>query len=410
MSKKLPLYAVIALILASIVVTFCATYAGIGLKLLEKNNPNDSASDGVTFDSSEHEDAFEKLKYVDELYQKYYVGDIDKEQLEAGLIKGYIAGAGDKYASYMTRDDLNSYLSDINGDFVGIGVHVVYNAEYACIEVISVMPDSPALEAGIESGDLIVKIGEESVSDLGYYPAIDKVLGEEGTEVTLTVRRGTGYSEEHTITAERRKIENATTEYRMYDDEIGIVRIYSFSATTDEAVKEAVNALRDAGAKKLIFDVRNNPGGELGGIVNTLDFLLPEGPIVHIVDKNGEEQKTYTSDADCIDIPMAVLVNGNTASAAELFTSALQDYKKAVIVGSRTYGKGTVQSIITLPDGSGLSLSTSMYNPPFSENYEGKGITPDLTVELNEEAAAMNLYKLPDNMDNQLLAAINALN
>lgn len=410
MSKKLPLYAVIALILASIVVTFCATYAGIGLKLLEKNNPNDSASDGVTFDSSEHEDAFEKLKYVDELYQKYYVGDIDKEQLEAGLIKGYIAGAGDKYASYMTKDDFDSYLSDINGEFVGIGVHVVYNAEYACIEVISVMPDSPALEAGIESGDLIVKIGEVSVSDLGYYPAIDKVLGEEGTEVTLTVRRGTGYSEEHTIIAERRKIENATTEYRMYDDEIGIVRIYSFSATTDEAVKEAVNALRDAGAKKLIFDVRNNPGGELTGIVNTLDFLLPEGPIVHIVDKNGEEQKTYTSDADCIDIPMAVLVNGNTASAAELFTSALQDYKKAVIVGSRTYGKGTVQSIITLPDGSGLSLSTSMYNPPFSENYEGKGITPDLTVELNEEAAAMNLYKLPDNMDNQLLAAINALN
>ena len=160
----------------------------------------------------------------------------------------------------------------------------------------------------------------------------------------------------------------------------------------------------------MIFDVRNNPGGELGGIVNTLDFLLPEGPIVHIVDKNGEEQKTYTSDADCIDIPMAVLVNGNTASAAELFTSALQDYKKAVIVGTKTYGKGTVQSIITLPDGSGLSLSTSMYNPPFSENYEGKGITPDLTVELNEEAAAMNLYKLPDNMDNQLLAAINALN
>ena len=141
-----------------------------------------------------------------------------------------------------------------------------------------------------------------------------------------------------------------------------------------------------------------------------MDFLLPQGPIVHIVDGAGQEQKTYTSDADCVTMPMAVLVNGGTASAAELFTSALQDYQCAVIVGTQTYGKGTVQSLITLPDGSGLTFSTSMYNPPFSENYEGKGITPDIEVSLSDEAASINIYKLPDNLDNQLQAAIDALN
>ena len=407
MTRKVPLYAVFALIFAAIALTFCVTYAGMKYWGEAADAPIQQGELAVSEQSVE---AFQKLAYIDELYRKYYVHEIDPSQLQAGLIQGYFAGVGDKYASYMDAENFKAYLAETNGSFVGIGVHVIYNAEYGSIEVISVMPDSPALAVGIEPGDLIYKVEDAFVSEIGYYPAIERVLGEVGTSVTISVRRGTKYEIDKTFTVTRAEIENTTVSYRMYQDTIGIVRIYSFTAHTDEAVIEAVQALQNAGAQKLIFDVRNNPGGELTGIVDTLDFLLPQGPIVHIVDGAGQEQKISTSDADCVTMPMAVLVNGGTASAAELFTSALQDYQCAVIVGTQTYGKGTVQSLITLPDGSGLTFSTSMYNPPFSENYEGKGITPDIEVSLSDEAASINIYKLPDNLDNQLQAAIDALN
>jgi carboxyl-terminal processing protease len=191
----------------------------------------------------------------------------------------------------------------------------------------------------------------------------------------------------------------------MYGDDIGIIRISQFAENTGENVKAAITSLTGQGATALVFDVRYNPGGALTGIVDTLDYLLPAGPIIRIVDKEGNEE-AINSDDFCVTMPMAVLVNESTASAAELFTSALQDYQLATIIGTTTYGKGTMQTVVSLPDGSGITISYRMYNPPYSDNYEGIGVVPDIELPLTDELLEKNFYKITDEEDNQLQTAI----
>ena len=394
MSKKISLPAAIVLILLAALLSFQITYVTMMNKYQNEVNM-------LTASQS----AYEKLNYVDALYRAYYVGEIDEEQLSDYLVRGYIVGAGDKYASYMTAEEFDAYLEESSGEMVGIGVHVIYNGELGGIEVISVMRDSPALEAGVEPGDLIVMVGDEYVSDLGYYPAIDKMLGDVGTVAQFTVRRGKNYEQIKEFSIVRAKVTDTTVESHMYEGDVGIIRISQFAENTGENVKTAITDLTAKGAEALVFDVRYNPGGALTGIVDTLDYLLPKGPIIRIVDREGNEE-SIDSDAFCIEIPMAVLVNESTASAAELFTSALQDYGLATIIGTTTYGKGTMQTIVSLPDGSGLSLSYRMYNPPYSDNYEGIGISPDIELPMDAALLEKNFYKITDDEDNQLQTAI----
>ena len=209
----------------------------------------------------------------------------------------------------------------------------------------------------------------------------------------------------------RAKVVAQSIMYHAYEQDptIGIVRITGFDLGTPAQFKNACETLMKDGATRFIFDVRYNPGGDLSAITDILDYLLPEGPIVRIVDKEGKEV-TYGSDADELDVPMCVLVNGNTASAAELFSSALQDYKKATIIGTVTFGKGTVQQILSLGDGSGIGISYRMYCPPFSDNYEGVGVQPDVVLELDESLAEKNIYLITDEEDNQLQKAVEILN
>ena len=394
MSRKISLSAAIVLILLAALLSFQITF--VAMMNQYKNEVN-----MLTASQS----AYDKLNYVDALYRSNYVGEIDEEQLSDYLIRGYIAGVGDKYASYMTADEFSDYMEESSGEMVGIGVHIIYNNELGALEVISVMRDSPALEAGVEPGDLIVMVGDEYVSDLGYYPAVDKMLGELGTIAQFTVRRGKNYEESIEFSIVREKVTDTTVESHMYDGDIGIIRITQFAENTGENIKTVIEDLVAKGAKSLIFDVRYNPGGALTGIVDTLDYLLPEGPIIRIVDREGNED-SISSDAFCISMPMAVLVNESTASAAELFTSALQDYKLATVIGTTTYGKGTMQTVVSLPDGSGLSISYRMYNPPYSDNYEGIGVIPDIELPLKDELLEKNFYKITDDEDNQLQTAI----
>lgn len=398
MSKKIPVSTAILLLLLAILATFLTTNALLGNSYREQMR-----------DLAGQKQAFEKLAYVDELYRELYVGEIDEEQLGDYLILGYIAGVGDKYASYMTADQFAEYMQSASGKMVGVGVHVINNTEYDAIEVVSVMPDSPALEAGVQPGDLIYKVGDESVAELGYETAVNRMTGEEGTIAEFSVLRGDEYDESMDFQIERKKIDSTTVTYRMFDENIGIVKILEFASNTNESVKIAVEALREEGAEKLIFDVRYNPGGELTGIVKTLDYLLPEGPIIRIVGKDGANEEVQYSDANELDMPMAVLINENTASAAELFSCALQDYKKAVLVGKTTYGKGTMQQMIRLPDGSGVGISYKMYNPPYSENYEGIGVIPDYEVDMPESVDGKNIYKITDEEDTQLQKAAELL-
>lgn len=398
MSKKISIPAAIVLILLAALLTFQITYVSLQQQYQEVLQ---KASLGTS--------TYDKLNYVDALYRNNYVGEIDETQLSDYLIRGYIVGVGDKYASYMTADEFTEYMQESTGEMVGIGVHIIYNGDFGALEVISVMRDSPALKAGVEPGDLIYMVGDESVAELGYYPAVAKMQGAKGTVAKFSVRRGVNYTETLDFSIIRDTVIDTTVEYHMYNTEIGVIRITQFAENTGESVRVALADLQSKGAKKLIFDVRYNPGGALTGIVDTLDDLLPEGPIIRIVDKQGNED-LINSDADCLNMPMAVLVNGSTASAAELFTSALQDYHLATIIGTQTYGKGTMQTVVQLPDGSGISISYRMYNPPFSENYEGIGITPDVVLPLDESLQQKNFYKITDDEDNQLQMAVKILN
>ncbi len=397
MSRKISLPAAIVLILLAALLSFQITYVSM-LTKYQSEVQSLAAS----------QSAYDKLNYVDALYRAHYVGDIDEEQLSDYLIRGYIAGAGDKYASYMTADEFSAYMEESSGEMVGIGVHIIYNGDMGALEVISVMRDSPALEAGVEPGDLIIAVEGEAVSELGYYPAVDKMLGDLGTVAKFTVRRGENYEQIKEFSIIRQKVTDTTVESRVIGGNIGVIRISQFAENTGDSVRTAIADLTAKGAKSLIFDVRYNPGGALTGIVDTLDQLLPEGPIIRIVDREGNEE-AINSDAACISMPMAVLVNEGTASAAELFTSALQDYKLATVIGTTTYGKGTMQTVVSLPDGSGITISYRMYNPPFSDNYEGIGVVPDIELPLDETLAEKNFYKITDEEDNQLQAAIKAV-
>jgi len=397
MQKKIPLSIAVLILLLVVIVTYQVTHLAIENSYREKVN-----------DLVEYSEGLEKLMEVDDLFRNNYVGDIDEDMLLDGIISGYIAGTGDKYGYYLNSNDYADYMDELDGNIMGIGVYIVYNPDFIAIEVTNVIENSPAHEAGLLPGDLITAVDGVSVSEMGYYTAVSRVKGEEGTMAEITVYRD-GESIDYSI--ERRAVTSVSVEYRMYKDtDIGIVRISTFDAETPKQFEAAIKELTIKGAVKFIFDLRNNLGGEINSIVSVLDYLLPEGPIVKMVDKDGNVVREYQSDASELSAKMAVLVNEYTASAAELFSSALKDYEKATLVGKTTFGKGTAQTIVPLSDGSGVAISYMMCNPPFSENYEGVGVVPNVEIDLDEEYRNVNLYKLDEDNDAQLIKAVEIVN
>ncbi|MBO7761535.1 MAG: PDZ domain-containing protein [Clostridia bacterium] len=347
----------------------------------------------------------------------------DPEEATTVFINAYARVLGDNYGYYYGPVDYSDYTEDISGEYTGIGVSVSLNEDgYA--DVLSVFPGSPAEDAGILPGDLIVGVGDEDFAVIGYQNAIDLIRGAEGTTVDITVRRA---GEDIRMTVARRKVTEVTVEYKMLEGNIGYIRILSFDDRTYEQFVAAHIALENAGAESYVFDVRNNPGGTLTSVVAILEYILPDGPIVHMNYKHDWNDHTISSIKDIdpnymaaagrvyyenhvVDEPIIVLANGNTASAGELFTSSLGDYGVAGIVGETTYGKGVGQTALTIgDDGSALVITVFSYDPPTSPNYDGVGITPDVPVSLSEEAAAKNLYRLEYHEDDQLQKAVSLL-
>ncbi|MBE6572868.1 MAG: S41 family peptidase [Ruminococcaceae bacterium] len=396
MKKRFSLLTLIISILVAILVTFQITFV-----VSYKINRGDNS------DVQELVSEMDDLAAVDYVYKNYYYGDIDKEKLERGLIEGYIYGTGDRYGEYMDAERYAEFTSDNNGENVGIGINVVENRDSSAIEIVNVVPDSPAEKAGLLVGDMIISVEGESVVDIGYSFALVKMQGEKGTKASFVVLRD---SETIEFSVKRATITQLNVAGRMNDDGVtGIIRIEEFDTTTPKQFKSEIEKLIDDGAERFVFDVRNNPGGDLDSIVEILDYLLPKGPIIRIEDKDGNET-TMDSDKEHLDMPMAVLTNGGTASAAELFASALQDYEAAALVGETTYGKGSMQTIVPLNDGAALRITYRMYKPPKSECYDGIGVKPDIKCELSEEAANKSIYKLTDEEDTQLMRAIEYLN
>ncbi len=351
--------------------------------------------------------SYQTLEAVDNAYNEYYYGELDKETLEEGLIAGYILGTGDKYGVYMDAEETEAFTKDTSGENVGIGISVIASDTDDAIKILRVNSSSPAEKAGILPGDLIIKVGEESVSDIGYNEALEKMQGKEGSIAEFTVLRG---NQTLSYSVERAVVTQDTVIWHMNSDNVtGVIRIEEFDAVTPKQFKTAIDELCNSGAQCLIFDVRNNPGGTLESVVEILDVILPKGPVIRIQSKNGEVE-TLDSDEEFIDMPMAVLVNENTASAAELFAAAIKDYDAGIIVGKTTFGKGSMQTVVPLINGASLRLTFRVYMPPYSESYEGVGVVPDITVEQAEDVKDISLYELNDENDTQLVYAINELN
>jgi len=428
MQKKIPVWVTVLVAVLLCVATFMTTYTLLtarferevkallwyGGDALETEDTEDSSSSSsVSSISPFLAKAYKKLAEVDSLYRQAYIGELDDDELIDYIIHGYIAGTDDRFGAYYNAEEYQDFISDIEGETSGIGVNVIYNADYGVIEVLNVVKDSPAEQAGVLPGDLIVTAGEEreSVAELGYYPAIDKLRGPVGTVAVFSVLRGDDYSESIDFEVVRAEVTSTTVMYHVYelDSSIGIIKISGFETPTPVQFAEAYAALVNAGCDKFVFDLRYNPGGELNSVVTTLDQILPDGPIVRITDASGNVVKQYDSEATEITAPMVLLVNGSTASAGELFTSAMRDYNKAKIVGTTTYGKGCMQTTVPLTDGSAVSVTFRLFNPPFSENFHGVGIEPDVVVELDEALKDKNIYKITDEEDNQLTEAVRVL-
>lgn len=404
MKRKISISTAVALMLLAALLTFQITFVAV------KGSTADAKSSQST-DNAFISKVTERLSSLDSVYRELYLDDLDDETLINYILKGYVAGTGDSYGVYYSSDEVADFMSDITGETEGIGINVIYDSENGAIEILTVQPDSPALSAGLREGDLIVYVGEEheAVAELGYNAAVAKLRGTEGTDAILTVLRD-GELTDFSIT--RAKVTSTTVYSHIceLDDTVGVIRITGFDRdTTFAQFKSAYTELEDAGCTSFIFDLRNNPGGELTAVVDTLDFLLPEGPVIRIFDKDDNMVDEYTSDAECKTQPMVVLINENTASAAELFTSALRDYDKAVIVGTTSYGKGCMQSSVNLPDGGMLSVTYRMYKPPFSESYHGVGIVPDVEVEAEGALLEKHFFKVTDSEDNQLRTALDEL-
>lgn len=404
----------------AIVITFQITYLVLFDRVKKEREELSLLRDEIALAQEEAEEVplsdriVDKLNEINTIYTGSYIHDIDEDFLLDCICDAYVYGTGDKYSAYYTPEDYADFALSMSGGMVGIGISVLFDNLTGIMEITSVMPDSPALEGGLLPGDILYSVEGDLVSTLGYYKTLDNMKGEEGTKVNFTILRknaGEESYDEIPFTMERRMVTVPSVTGHLYDDDktIGIIEITEFDTETPRQFTATLNELIGQGATRFVFDIRDNPGGELNSILNVLDVILPAGPLVRIVDREGNEQVINGTDGE-IEEKFVVLVNGNTASAAELFSSAVKDYRKGILVGTNTYGKGTMQHIYTLSDGSAIKVSDNLYNPPYSDNYEGIGVKPDFTVEMAEELQNVNRLRIDERDDTQLQAAISILN
>jgi len=352
-------------------------------------------------DPYEYGALFAKYHEMQYLVDTYFVGDYDDQELLDAMFAGYIDGLGDKWSGYYSAEQTEQIVQNNTNSYVGIGITFKQN-EQDQYEITGLNTKGPALKAGFAIKDIIYKVNDTPASELETTDdVVAAVTGEEGTTVRITVLRGDEYIERELI---RTKLFNECVEARMLEGDIGYVVITDFAKNGDVEFKEKVNALVEQGAKALIFDVRFNGGGYVSVMANMLDLLLPQGDIITMVDSAGIESK-YRSDISCIDLPMAVLANEYSISAAEFFAAALQEYQVAKVIGDKTGGKGYAQSLFTLSDGSSVNISIYRYFTPTGKSLIGTGIAPDIEISLSDEDF-VNFYYLTDEQDTQLQAAI----
>lgn len=340
-----------------------------------------------------------KLDFLKDVIDLKYLEKTDEKTLEENIYKGLLQGLNDPYSVYYTKDEYDALKEETSGSYCGIGALVSQNADTGVITAINVFKGSPAEKAGMKNGDIIFKVEDKEVTGEDLNNVVAKMKGEKDTKVKINVYR-TSEKEYIDLEVTRDKVDVPTVEHKMLDKSkgIGYIQITQFEEVTYDQFKEALDDLKKRGMKSVIFDLRNNPGGLYDTVCEMLDDLLPEGTLVYTKDKDGNKQEKK-SDANFLDMPMVVLQNENSASASEIFAGAIQDFGAGKIVGTQSFGKGIVQSIIPLSDGSAVKLTVEKYYTPKGVNIHGKGITPDVKVEISKDG----------KKDNQLQKAIEVI-
>lgn len=379
--------AVILLILSVSAVCIAKGYIHIGV-----NGDVYIQSDAVTDSDGIGSEVEGKLNAIDSVLESFYFGDVDDETAKDNIYKAYLSSYGDKYTMYYTADEYKALKESTNGKFYGIGAVCQLSGEGGVL-LVDVYDNGAGYQAGLRSGDRVVNVDGRDITDMELSSAVALIKGDKGTSVTLEVIRGT---ERLTFSVVRDAVEAKTVSYTLLDNNIGYLSISQFEEVTTKQFKAAVEDLQSQGMKGLVIDIRNNPGGLLDTVVGMLKYMLPDGLIVYTEDKQGNRKEYKGQDNDEFNLPLAVLVNGNSASASEIFAGAIQDYGKGTIIGTQTYGKGIVQTVKPLTDGSAIKFTIAKYFTPKGQDIHGKGVTPDMVVEYGTDA----------DVDTQLDAAI----
>ena len=339
-------------------------------------------SDAVTDESGIGSEVEAKLNAIDSVLDSFYFEEVDDEKAKDSIYKAYLSSYGDKYTVYYTADEYKKLTETTNGTFSGIGAVCQISSEGGIL-LVDVYESGAGYKAGLRSGDRIIQVDGTDVTDMDLSSAVALVKGEKGTQVGLKIVRD-GATSDYTVV--RDEIEVQTVNYAITEDNIGYISVSQFENVTAKQFKAAIEELKSEGAKGIIIDIRNNPGGLLTTVISMLKDILPNGLIVYTEDKDGNRKEYSDNDNEELDMPLAVLVNGNSASASEIFAGAIQDYGKGVIVGTQTFGKGIVQTVKPLTDGSAIKFTIAKYFTTKGQDIHGKGVTPDVVVEYDKDA------------------------
>jgi len=396
--KRQRIYKTIMLVVLTVFITFIMTT----LYITRQYNVGESNVSSLLNLSSDKSDLSKSINYIKTILDNYYLNEIDEQKAEEWAIQAYVASLGDPYTQYIPKDEMEDYTTSLMGNYVGIGIYMAANTQNNTIEVIMPIKGSPAEEAGLLAGDVIISVDGIKYTGEDVDIAANNIKGEEGSTVKIEILRN---QEIKTFEITRRKVITNPVEAKVLENNIGYIAMTSFDETTAESFKNEFEDLKKQGIKSLIIDLRNNGGGLVDQTLEVLDYIVPKGNDLLVTVNKEQKEKIEKSKADVlIDMDIVVLVNENSASASEILAGALKDLDEATIVGTTTYGKGVIQQLLTLSDGSGLKVTVEEYYTPKRNKINGVGIEPDVVVQLPEDyGTSIN------SVDTQLQKAIDIL-
>lgn len=397
MRKEKKIYRTIMLIIVVALVTFILTTCVMSNNTYKKDGSYTNISENLKLNT--------KLNTIKKIINEDFLGEVDETKLTEAAIKGYVEGLDDEYTEYFTKEEMEEFKTETEGNYVGIGIYMLKNTKDNNIIVLSAIKGSPAEEAGLKTGDIIKKVNDKEYTAEEFEKIASDIKGKAGSKVKLEIQRG---EETLTFEIERKKIELYPIESEVLENDIGYINISSFCEDCSSKFKENYDKLKKKNIKSLVIDLRNNGGGIVDEALEILDYILDKDSIMLITaNKKGEEKIEKAKKKPTIEVPIVVLVNENTASSSEIFAAALKENNKAKIIGTKTYGKGVIQESITLSDGSGIKITTEEYYTPNRNKINKIGITPDIEVDLEEKTK--NITEISRDQDTQLKKAIETL-